>query len=356
MKILVVPLNWGLGHAARMVPVIVALRNKGHVVVPAGSGKALQFLQEEFPDLHHIRFSPFHITYAGRGNLTLHLIMRLPFYFLQILRIRKEFLHAIEIIKPDVVIADNHPGLWVRKIKTVYVTHQAAPEISRIFRIFKPLARRIHKAIIKRHTYCWIPDLPPPHHIAGSLSAAGKTNPNARYIGLLSRFNQKPGTLSSPIPDVLIVLSGPEPQRTMLESLLVRAFQFRKEQILIVRGMASKPMEGLPPHIHTASHLSTPALNRYLLQTPMVITRAGYSSIMDLLSIKKPALLIPTPGQPEQEYLGRRLKHLRLFVVQPQDKLDIAKAWRDLRTLRPQYEQWDHANYLDREIAALSAP
>lgn len=351
MKVLVIPLDWGLGHATRMIPLIREFQAQSVEVVLAGGGKAMDILQEAFPEARHDRWPALGIRYARKGMLVPALIASLPRILWQIICRRKRYKRLLHLWRPDIVVADNHPGLCTRHAKTIYITHQTAPELIGIWKVLRPLAALLHLAIIKCHNHLWIPDYPPPHQLAGRLSRPPRNYTPYNYIGILSRFQ---GQLAAPAdtPDILIVLSGPEPQRSILENQLISLLQHNKSRILVVRGMAGNPITGLPEHIRQVNHLKPEPLNRYMLTAPVIIARCGFSTIMDLVQIKRTAILIPTPGQPEQEYLGRFLKNKDLFVIRPQHDIRLREAIDDLKHLKARFPAV-HKHMLQQAVKAV---
>jgi len=337
MRILVVPLDWGLGHAARMLPVIRTLQQQGHTVGIGGGGKALTLLKEELGDCQCVAtFSSLRIRYARSSGQLTALLLQTPRVVLQLLLRRRKIIRAVKEWKPDAIIADNHPGLWLRDIKTIYVTHQVAPKITLRESKLNVWAARIHRWIIHRHNVLLIADSPSGNAIAGELANPVRLKLPVYHAGLLSRFSPTVVKPPNGVPDIVVLLSGPEPQRTLLENLLIRQFKNDNRHIWFIRGMPQKEPLYAGTHIRFFAHLQGPALNKILLHTPLIISRSGYSTIMDLMRLRRSAVLIPTPGQPEQQYLGRYVHQKGWFVVRQQQGLDVGEA---LRTLQVQKKQ-----------------
>ena len=146
----------------------------------------------------------------------------------------------------------------------------------------------------------------------------------AKYLGPLSRFSEGSG---QGVHHILIMLSGPEPQRGLLESMMMDQLQAVKEKIIMVRGLpgGGTPLK-VPAHVEVYDHLAANDLEEKIRNASIVIARSGYSTVMDLAVMNKPSVLIPTPGQTEQEYLAQHLMEENLAFYLPQDKFKLAPA------------------------------
>lgn len=313
-RILVAPLDWGLGHAARCVPLIHALLEHGAVPVIGADRGPLAMLREEFPALEHLRIPGMEVRYGSGRSQAWAMARQLPALLRQV-RQENLILHRLRReLHVDAVVSDQRFGIRGADIPSVLLTHQVFP--------FSPfaqgIARRINRRHIARFDRCWIPDHAAPPGLAGALSH-GPLPVNARYIGPLSRFTTSVPDKDKPSYRVVAVISGPEPQRTLFE----RAVWAQLEQIdgahLVLPGKVDGRTGRLP-------QLPTEALHAALLSAELIVGRTGYSTLMDLEAIGRGALLIPTPGQPEQEYLAGVIAHRDLHTVQQQHRLDIAAA------------------------------
>jgi len=321
-RVLVCPLNWGLGHATRCIPVINELICQGAEVIISASGRPLSLLQQEFPDLSIIEFPDYNIDYKGKLGLKLQMLLKIP----SILKgIRKENAVLKNIISQyniDIVISDNRYGLNNKNVKTVFLTHQ--------LRIKSPfgenLLHKISKRFIKKFDEIWIPDFANiDESLSGMLSHLKESHGNSFFIGPLSRLN----SMVSPLIkyDLLILLSGPEPQRTILEKLILTAIKNVSLKIAFVRG--------LPDAVHTFSnksdceffnHLNTQELEKLIASSKYILCRSGYSTIMDLSQFGKKIIFVPTPGQTEQEYLAEYLTSKNYGVKCKQNNLNLSNA------------------------------
>jgi uncharacterized protein (TIGR00661 family) len=316
-KIIVAPLNWGLGHATRCVPIIKSLQENKFTPVIASDGEALLFLQKEFPGLETILLPSYNITYAK--HLKWHLLLQIP----KIRKAKNEEKKCIEdyIHKHDDVvgiISDNRFGVRSAKIPSVYVTHQ----INVLSGWTTFLTSFIHQRVIKKFDECWIPD-EEGGRFSGKLSKS-KNKLNQKYIGILSRFQKRE---LEKVHDILILLSGPEPNRTHLENQLKRIYKDSSKRVCLIQGKVEERQKtSTYGNIKVINFMLSDELEEMVSASEKVICRSGYSSIMDLVSLHKKAILIPTKNQTEQEYLAKYLKRLELFEYKEERNLKTCEA------------------------------
>ena len=316
-KVLLAPLDWGLGHATRCVPVIDALLAQGAEVILAGDGSVYSFLQQRYPDLPLVRMPGHRVKYGRTGSLMASMALQLNTF---VKSIDDEHLALDKLIREynlGVVISDNRYGLWHSHIPSFLITHQVCLQAGGLWRITLPFANKYLRKLFSNFKEIWIPDVSGSPGMAGALSHPGILPGNARYIGLLSRFHPSLPN-ASPEFDFLIWLSGPEPHRTQLENLVCSVFGNPGYKILMLRGMPGAHTAGsYPAGFQVFSHLDDFSFMDFTARSRNIICRSGYSSLMDLIALSREAYLIPTPGQPEQEYLAR-LHNGRGFYRVPQ--------------------------------------
>lgn len=304
-KVLVCPLNWGLGHATRCIPIIERLITNGNEVIIAADGLPLTLLKERFPDLKTIKSPSYAVRYSAGKSQILVLLLQLPRILKGIWKENRWLNQLLQKENVDLVISDNRFGLWTKHCRCVYITHQIMIKMPRPLKWAERLAYRLHKAIIDRYDECWIPDNAE-NGLSGDLAHRYPLPDNARFIGLLSRFGDKTFAPDSSYETVALI-SGPEPQRSLLEQTIIREFSDKNERLLLVRGLpGNSELPETSVNIDPKAHLEDSQLAPFLLGCQRIICRSGYSSIMDLqaLNCLHKATLIPTPGQTEQEYLA----------------------------------------------------
>lgn len=324
-RILVCPLDWGLGHASRMIPVIKQLLGKNNEVIIAADNLALNLLKEEFPELESVKFPSFQIYYPGGNFLIFRLLIQAPEILFGVFKEHKLLKKLIEIYKADIVISDNRFGCWNKKVKSIYITHQVMVKMPKGLKFFEYSGYLTHRWIINKYDECWIPDWEGNNNLSGDLSHKFKIPNKARFIGPLSRFDGMQNYSLDKKYEIVCILSGPEPQRTVFEKILIDQISKSDFKTIIVRGQPGKSTLANSVNIEYVNHLPTKQLAETIHQSKMVICRSGYSSIMDLVTLNKRAILVPTPRQTEQEYLAEYFKKNNLFKTVKQDKLDLKK-------------------------------
>ncbi len=317
MKLLIAPLNWGLGHATRCIPLIRHYLAAGDEVVLGGDGESIMLLRQTFPALRVIDLPSLELRYTDNNQQRGFYLRAIPalirFTIADYYYLRQQL--AIEHF--DLVISDNRFGLFSRQARCVYMTHQLYVQLPNRLKIFQPLARALHACIYKRYDEVWVPDYADPTcNLAGALAHGGRFDCHVKYIGPLSRFNN----LDSGIHNremgvrnretrypILAILSGLEPQRTLFEQELVARFKNSTQSVLIVRGKIGGPATAT--HMGSVTlvpHMSDKQLLSLMQEAQKIIVRSGYSTIMDLsvLGLLSKAEFHPTSGQSEQEYLA----------------------------------------------------
>ncbi len=326
--ILVCPMDWGLGHATRMVPVIEALKKKKNIRIILGAdNRPLEFLKQRYPGLEVIKFPGYAPRYPAKGAMVLKMIAEMP-------EMKKQadkahlFLEAlIDEKKIDVVISDNRYELWSEKAKTVFVTHQLNIQTPRYGGVAKPALRQMIYSYIKKHDELWIPDDAGDNNLSGALSHIDNFPlANYHFIGPLTRFQYVKPQFPEQNIDLLILLSGPEPQRTILEiKLKDQAFQSGLNTV-ILQGRTEESHQIKMGNVVIFSHLPDERFAGMIVKAKTIICRPGYSSLMDLAWFGKRAVFIPTPGQTEQEFLAESLKQKGLYYYQNQKEFNLQKA------------------------------
>lgn len=330
LRVLIAPLDWGLGHACRCIPLIRHLLHHNIQVVVAAEGAMAELLQTEFPNIELMPLQGYGIRYPRRGRwLIPFLLMRVPKYLTIYLKERKLIERLEKEKRFDAIISDNRPGMFSKKIPCVYITHQL-----RIFTgwgIVDRLATKGHQYVIGKYDSCWIPDEAGPVNLAGRLSHInGPMKTNTLYIGCLSRFEKKQAKVSY---NLLILLSGPEPQRSLLEEKLINQCQNMQMCVAMVRGLpGNKEIPETTSNISLFNHLPAADLNNLISQSEVIVARSGYTTIMDLVAMAKTAILIPTPGQKEQEYLAASLSEKKYFITRTQSSVTLEKDIQVLKT------------------------
>jgi UDP-N-acetylglucosamine transferase subunit ALG13 len=325
LNILICPLEWGLGHASRMIPVARRLLDTGHNVI-IGSGKLhLSLFREELPGLKLINFTGFKPGYSRFLPQYLSLALKIPILLYHIVLEHITLKKIVKYYDIDIVISDNRFGLWNRNITTVYVTHMLLIPFPEKLKFLEPIGSFLHRKIINKYSFCFVPDLPGDLNLSGRLSHGFAVPENVRYIGILSRFSDIKhiqAEVNAKFPHNTVILSGPEPQRGILKQKLIKLFENKEPQTVIFEGNPEKTGDiTRGRNIISYSHLPSQQMREIIEGSELIITRSGYTTLMELVSMNCTALIIPTPGQTEQEYLADYLSQKGWFNTYDQDEL-----------------------------------
>ncbi len=347
-RVLVAPLNWGLGHATRSIPIIDNLLLNGFEVILASDGRSLQLLKKEFPDLQTVELPTYNISYST-NNMIFNIAYQIPKIIFAVWRESRVVKKIVKKEKIDIIISDNRYGCRSDHTKNIFITHQI-----NIIVPAKPLRWVVNKfnhILINRFDECWVPDYSGNNSLAGKLSKSDKIK-SLKYLGLLSRMK----TIIAPQKfDIIAILSGPEPQRTRLEKIIVDELKGTVLKSLVVQGCTEiENRFHINENIEVVSYLESKELSEAMQSSKLVICRSGYSSIMDLVKLRKQAILIPTPGQTEQEYLGKILKDKGLFCVQDQSTFSIESGLLEINQYRAIQETDEVSDMLNQTILTLN--
>ncbi|MBS1744039.1 MAG: glycosyl transferase family 28 [Bacteroidetes bacterium] len=331
-RILIAPLDWGLGHATRCIPLIKLLIQLGAKLFIAADGDIAQLLQKEFPGIAILRLKGYQVQYSkNRNSFFRKMLSQAPSIIRSIRKENKWLQKTIIQHEIDAVISDNRFGLHSTNIPSVFITHQLHIQTGNP--LLNKLAQQINYRFIHKFSECWVPDSAGNINLAGTLSHPDQLpSIPVKYIGVLSRFHLSATTQNI---DMLVLISGPEPQRSLFENILLEQLISREEKIVVVRGLPGATT--LPPvqkkNITFYNHCSANELNQLILQSKSIIARCGYSTIMDLVSLQRGAVLVPTPGQTEQEWLGNYLADKKIFITAAQEKFNLQQELEKLDTL-----------------------
>jgi UDP:flavonoid glycosyltransferase YjiC (YdhE family) len=339
VSVLVSPLDWGLGHATRCIPIVKELITQGARVVIAANADQKTLLNPEFPQVEFVDIPGYHIRYKRGFLLKWGLFLQFPFI---LSRIRKEKNWLDKLLQDhsiDAVISDNRYGLYNKKCHSVFITHQLQIQSGIGFSQGAgrwPLAigrwtdRKLLKwnyKLISKFSRCWIPDQEAVLSTAGNLShPAEMPSIPVRYIGILSRFHSFEKNIRK--NSLLILMSGPEPQRTEFENILFSQLANSVLNTVVLRGLPGSDQQ-IPivrDNIQIWNHVPANVLNELMNNAQYIVARSGYSTIMDLLTVRKNAILVPTPGQTEQEYLGRYMQERKWMYSVAQKNFNLEEA------------------------------
>lgn len=319
-NILIAPLNWGLGHATRCIPIIRALEAHDFNPILASDGVALGLLQKEFPHLKTIELPSYQIEYPKNGLFfKMKILMNSPKMIDAIVSEKKLIKKLIKEHNIVGIISDNRLGVRSKKVPSVFITHQLNVMTGNT----TWLTSKMHQFIIKKFTQCWVPDVDGIPNLTGDLGHLEKKYDTIKYIGPLSRLHKK--NLEKKF-DLMVILSGPEPQRTFLEEKLILELKGYQGKILFVKGKIEPEQTVLEENQFLFyNYMNSSELETAFNESDIVLCRSGYTTVMDLAQLGKKAFFIPTPGQYEQEYLAKKLKKEGLVPYCIQEKFELSK-------------------------------
>ncbi len=322
---LIAPLDWGLGHATRCIPVIRHLQQQQVDVIVAAEGKIALILSEAFPGITILPLKGYRIQYSrNKRFFSFKILLQLPKILYSIRRERKWLESVIEQYQISGVISDNRFGLYSNKIPCIFITHQLQIQSGSGF--LDSVIQKLNYGFINRFTECWVPDVEGNNNFAGDLSHPGLLpSVPVKYLGILSRFKK----LNQPVKyAAAIIISGPEPQRSIFEKIILEQLNGFEKQVVVVRGLPDEknPMKTENSNLTIFNHLNADELSQIMQQSQVVIARSGYSTVMDLMATGTKSILIPTPGQTEQEYLAQYLSKKQLCIHVSQDAFLLSEA------------------------------
>ena len=328
--VIIAPLDWGLGHATRCIPIIKILQGGNNRCIIASSGRSLELLKQEFPTLEFEEIPSYNITY---GKNTFGTFFKLLVQIPKSLVVKsKEQTIANALVKKYnalYILSDNRFGMYSPLCKSIFITHQIRVRLPLPLRPFERLFFIINKAMISKFSECWIPDYSGSKNISGILSHSW-TVPNSYFVEPLSA-RERVHSLDN--YDVVAILSGPEPQRGIFEALLLRILPTLPYSSCLVRGVPAADCRITQVGNCIIQTFATNyEINQLLSGAKIIISRSGYSSIMDYEKLKLKAILVPTPGQSEQEYLGKYLSHKPRYWTITQKQLceQLPKVLREI--------------------------
>lgn len=302
--ILLAVLDWGLGHAGRCVPLIERLQREGHRLTVASSGGAMQLLEATVTGVDWLHLPSYGIRYPTQ-NMVWNMAVQSPRIVRVVASEHRAVRQFVAAHRPDLIVSDGRFGCYHAGVPSVWMAHQL--QIQHPWLWVRGIANAGYHAYIRQHFgEVWVPDWSGDNSLSGQLSVPIAGLPH-RHLGALSRFaGAVPPALAAAERFVKVaLLSGPEPQRSYLEAAILARWAALPERTLVIRGVpGSSHITHRQGRVHTVDWLLGDALHQYVAAADLLVCRSGYSTLMDLHFWRKPALLVPTPGQTEQTYLA----------------------------------------------------
>jgi len=326
-RVLIAPLDWGLGHTTRCLPIIKVFQRMGAEIVVACNENQAHLLLREIPGLQVTHINGYGLNYSrSKWMMWIRIIFQIPKILTAIKREKSWLISFLKGERFDLILSDNRFGLRHPSVYSIFLTHQLRIRVP-VSSWLENQLQKLNYRFINLFNECWIPDFEGNPNLAGELSHPRQLpQPKLRYLGALSRFAEK-NLLNEGHPELAILISGPEPQRTIFENLLINELMDFNGTAVVVRGLPteSRNKEGFR-NISFFNHLAAAELNELLGNCKFVICRSGYTSIMDIIALRKKSILIPTPGQTEQEYLANYLMEKNWCINFHQKNFSLQKA------------------------------
>lgn len=347
MNILICPLNWGLGHATRCMPIIKTLTNLGHKVIIAADKGPLAFLQKALPDYEFIELPGFEPIYSKSNTQVFKMMASFPKALRHFRRDHKMVESIVKSHNIDAVISDNRFGCWSDEVYSVFITHQLHIRVPHLWKWTTPIINVFNNSYIKKYNEVWVPDYENDPSLAGKLSHPESKRVKTEYLGILSRFDADNQDVEEKSIKYLVILSGPEPQRTMFEDIILKQANDIDDNVLILRAKPDgcEIPKDIPANVRMLNHVDDETFVKFIKNTKNIICRGGYSSLMDLVRLGRNAYLVPTPGQTEQEYLARHLSKEGYFNWCKQADFQLNKVITPDISLREKYR--DNLGYIE---------
>lgn len=317
-------MNWGLGHATRDIPIIRKFIEDGHKIVVAGTHPVTTLLKNEFPQLTIEELPGFTPFYSKKNTQTVKMLLQSPAFLFSILKEHLQAKHLIHKHKIHTIISDNRYGVWSKKTTNILITHQLHLRSTKKWHFTEKASNLLVKYFASKFSEIWIPDHPGEQSLTGLLTSKFPLPRNSKFIGPLSRFTCSAKPTPKNIYDILFLLSGPEPQRSLLEDIILSQIAHKPYQCLLIRGcIETTTIQHNNPLLEVHNHLDSTDLLEKLFSAKQIVCRSGYSTIMDLNTLGLEAWLIPTPGQTEQEYLAQHLSEKKYFKTLQQQNFSL---------------------------------
>jgi len=325
MKIIYGVCSWGLGHATRSLPVIRKLIQENNELTIISHDRSLDLLKKELGEnLEYIDIEDYPILLSENARQFMaKSVIYWPLFIRKMQSGLRQLTKILETRKCDTIISDGRYDIYSRKIPSVFISHQIRIMNPLRIRMFETGSEIFNLFFFKRFREVIVPDYKE-NSLSGDLSHGLRKidEEKIHYVGVLSDFKKK--KTKNDI-DYLISISGPEPQRTLLEKKLLPQTDELDGNIVITLGKTEEKEKTSKENIKVYSFLEKEEREDLLNRSKLVVSRSGYSTIMDLAVLGKKALMIPTPGQIEQEYLSQYHNNKKTFYSVNQESLDLKR-------------------------------
>ncbi|SFT68105.1 conserved hypothetical protein [Lishizhenia tianjinensis] len=298
------PLNWGLGHVSRSVPLLKQLIEQGNEIIVCCNLDQEDFYRAYFPELWYVSHKGYPFKFEGKGSFMKDVFVNY-FQLKHRLDVELEEVKAlVKVFTPDIIISDQRFGFRHRKVKSVIISHQLRLNLPK----YAFLGQWINKRFLKKFDEVWVPD--DELNLSGDLSVSKLAH---KRIGILSRFQHEVETQAVKYK-YLVIVSGPMPYAKDFLLEMSERLSVCEGKHAVIAGLDAFDYEATKDNVDVYYQPNQEWMERLFGEAEIVISRSGYSTLMDLIRLKRKAILIPTKGQSEQEYLAKHNAQRKQFT------------------------------------------
>jgi uncharacterized protein (TIGR00661 family) len=319
----------------------------GHELTLIGRGRSLELLKKELKErCSYLNIPDYSSPYSKGDFFVAKFLSYFPIYINEIIKEHKRIKELIRDEKYERIISDNRFGVYHSEVPSYFISHQLRFIAPGRIRTFEMATERFNYSFKKNFSKFLVPDYKE-NSLSGELSHNLRyfKESKVEYLGVLSSIKKK--CLREDI-DYFISLSGPEPQRTILEKKVLKQAPLLKGRIIIALGKPEDPRQEVVNHLHIFGYLERERQEEIMNRSKLVITRPGYTTLMELAMLKKKALFIPTPGQTEQIYLANYHKKKGNFYSINQDRLNLVKNVKEAKRYKGVNHNSERKDAVDR--------
>jgi len=333
-KVFIAPLNWGLGHATRLLPLIKFLLAKDYEVYIGASGRSKEVLRQEVKQCKFFDFPEYPIKYPqSRFFVTRFMLIIFPKMLLAMRNEQKKLRILHKKYQFDLIISDNRFSLALGGVRSLLISHQLRYKLPWPIQKMEWLPEYFNYSHFKKYDRIIVPDIEKNKTLTGELSHNMRYLPENKlyYLGIMTTLKQKIREVGESI-DYFVIISGPEPQRTKFEKIILTQVRKLKGRVVIALGKPEKDYKIRMGSSVIYTYLNRDKISDYLRRAKFIISRPGYTTVMEMIESGKRGLFIPTPGQIEQVYLAKYFMENNWCYSISQYDLDLSTAVKIAKT------------------------
>jgi len=344
MKTLFAVCSWGLGHATRDIPLMRGILKAKHSLTIVGRGRSLELLKGELGDrCQYVSMSDYSSVYSKKDFSVAKFLGYFPFYIDEIIKEHIKIKKLVRKEKYERIISDSRFGVYDKKIPSYFIFHQLRFISPVRIKLFEMATERFNYSFFKENFSMFLVPDDKKNPLSGDLSHNLRyfKDDKVEYLGIISDLKKREVK-----QDIDYFISLPEPQRTVLEKIILQQASSLKGKVVIALGRPEDQRNRTFNHLRIFGYLGRKKQEEIMNRAKLVITRSGYTTLMELVALNKKALLIPTPGQTEQVYLADYHRKKGNFYSVSQDELNLT---RDVE-IASQYRGLSHEVDTDKAV------